>query len=133
MIGLSFIFKNSIKTQVKGEIKRLSNKNDNEYCATFGSINVDLSDEKFDGCTLTSVFGGVKCDLRNAIIKNDIVINVGAIFGGVIIYVPDNVNIKINSTSIFGGVSDERKIKNKDNKITIYINATCLFGGCEIK
>ena len=133
MIGLSFLFKDTIKTKVKKEIKKIGKKNDKEYCATFGGINVNLKDESFDGCSLTAVFGGVKCDLRDAIIKENVVINVSAIFGGVTVYVPDNVDIKINSTPIFGGVSDDRKTKNKDNKVTIYINATCMFGGCEIK
>ena len=133
MIGLSFIFKDTIKTKVKKEIKKIGKKNDKEYCATFGGINVNLKEEEFDGCNLTAVFGGVKCDLKDAIIKEDVVINVSAIFGGVTIYVPDNADVKINSTPIFGGVTDERKTKVKDNKVTIYINATCMFGGCEIK
>ena len=61
------------------------------------------------------------------------IINASAIFGGITIYVPENVNVKITSTSMFGGVSDERKLKNKDAKHTIYINATSVFGGVEIK
>ena len=72
-------------------------------------------------------------DLRDSIINEDIVINTSSIFGGITVYIPENVNVKITSTSIFGGVSDERKNKNKEAKYTIYINATCLFGGVDIK
>ena len=55
-----------------------------------------------------------------------------SIFGGIDIIVPKDVNIKVTSTSIFGGV--ENKVKNNTtNKKTIYINATCLFGGVDIK
>ena len=47
------------------------------------------------------------------------------------ILVDDDVNVVVNSTSIFGGV--ENKTKSNDVKYTIYVNATCLFGGVDIK
>ena len=135
IVGLSMIFKDALKTKVKEDIKKLNKRNPNskEYCSTFGGQNVDFTNEIFKGCELTAVFGGVKCNLKDATIEENCVINTSVIFGGVTIYTPENVNVKIVSTSIFGGVSDERKIKTKDSKVTIYINATCVFGGVEIK
>ena len=133
IIGLSIIFKDALNSKVKKEIKKLNKNGSKEYAATFGGQTVDFSKEEFEGCSLTAVFGGVKCDLRESIIKEDTVINASSIFGGITIYVPENVNVKINSTPIFGGVSDERKNKTKDNEHTIYINATSIFGGVEIK
>ena len=133
LIGLSIIFKDLINNKVKKEIKKLNKSNLKEYCATFGSQNVNFDNEEFKGCSLNAVFGGVKCDLKDAIIKEDTVIDASAIFGGITIYVPENVNVKVSSTPIFGGVSDERKSKNKDTKVTLYINATSIFGGVEIK
>lgn len=133
IIGLSIIFKDVLNSKVKKEIKKLNKNGSKEYAATFGGQTVDFSKEEFEGCSLTAVFGGVKCDLRESIIKEDTVINASSIFGGITIYVPENVNVKINSTPIFGGVSDERKNKTKDNEHTIYINATSIFGGVEIK
>ena len=54
-------------------------------------------------------------------------------FGGIDIYVPENVKVKVQATSVFGGV-DKSKINDTDDaKHTVYINATCLFGGIEIK
>ena len=94
---------------------------------------MDFANEEFKGCDLSAVFGGIKCNLKDAIIKEDIAINTSSIFGGITIYVPSDVNVKITSTSIFGGVSDERKKKTRDGKVTIYIEATNLFGGVEIK
>lgn len=134
-IGFSIIFKDSLNKKVKEKIKELNKdkKNDKEYSAVFGEQKLDFSDEKFDGCEINAVFGGVSCDLRNATLKEDCVINASSIFGGITIRVPNNVNVKVTSTPIFGGVSDERKKRNNDSKITLYINATCLFGGVEIK
>lgn len=133
MFGLSLIFKDTINSKIKKEIKKLSKNTDKEYCSTFGSQMVEFDNEEFKGCNLNAVFGSTKCDLKEAIIKEDCVINASAIFGSVTILVPKDVNVKITSTPIFGGVSDERKKKVKDAKITIYINATCMFGGIEIK
>ena len=79
------------------------------------------------------MFGGVKCDLRNAIIESDVVINVSATFGGIEIYVPLNVKIEIKSIPIFGGVDNKASTKTDENSHTIYINSTAIFGGVEIK
>ena len=70
--------------------------------------------------------------MREAKIKEDVVINTSAIFGGIDIIVADDVNIKIKSNSIFGGVNNKKK-NNTDKKYTIYVNASCLFGGVDIK
>ena len=132
IVGLSLIFKDTMNSKVKEEIKKLQNNSGKEYYATFSAQNLDFPNEDFNNCTLNAIFGGIKCNLQKAHIKRDALINVVSVFGGITIYVPDNVNIKVNSTSIFGGVSNEKKTDNEE-KETIYINATCLFGGVEIK
>ena len=126
--GLSFIFKGKIKTKNIENVKTVGGTN---YNATFSGQNLDFSKEEFTGTKLDAVFGGIKCDLRNAIINDDIVIEASAIFGGITILVPKDVNVKITSTSIFGGVDGKSKM-DKPGK-TIYVNATCLFGGVEVK
>ena len=60
------------------------------------------------------------------------IINASSICGGIDLIVPKGVNVKVNSTSIFGGVSN-KIVNDKDNKVTVYVNANCLFGGVEIK
>ena len=134
IIGLSLIFKNTFNNKINNEIKKLNNKNtkDNEYCATFSGQRIDFPNEEFKGATLNSVFGSITCDLREAKIKEDVVINASSVFGGIDIIVPDDVNIKIKSNSIFGGVNNKKK-NNEDKKYTIYVNASCLFGGVDIK
>ena len=126
--GLSFIFKGKIKTKNIENVKTVGGTN---YNATFSGQNLDFSKEEFTGTKLDAVFGGIKCDLRNAIINDDVVIEASAIFGGITILAPKDVNVKITSTSIFGGVDGKSKM-DKPGK-TIYVNATCLFGGVEVK
>lgn len=134
-VGLSFIFKDVFNKKINNEIKKLNEnmKNENEYCATFSGQTAIFDGEEFRGTTLTAVFGGVKCDLRRAIINENQIVNCSAIFGGIDIYVPEDVKVKIKSNSIFGGVSDNKKYYDKEDAKVIYVNATCIFGGVEIK
>ena len=101
--------------------------------ATFSSATFDYTGEVFEGAQLDAVFGGIKCDLRGAVINGDCVINASAVFGGIDIYVPGGMNVKVNSTSIFGGVSGKERRNDPANQHTLYLNATCLFEGVEIK
>lgn len=133
IFGLSIIFKDVINNKIKNEMKKVNNKDSKEYCAIFSSQQFNMANEEFKGCELNCVFGGIDIDLRDAKIKNDAIINASAIFGGIEIIVPENVNVKIVSNSIFGGTSDERKNKTTNEKITLYINATAIFGGIDIK
>lgn len=133
VIGLSIIFKDTINKNVTKRIKELGKDNQEDYYATFSSQDLNFDKESFKGCNLNAVFGGIKCDLTTAKIKSDVVINTSCIFGGITIIVPDDVNVKISSIPIFGGVSDDRKKRKNDNEITIYVKSTCMFGGVEIK
>lgn len=135
IIGLSLIFKNNINKEVSEKIKKLNeNLSSNDgYTATFSGQNLNFDGEEFKGSNLNAIFGGIKLDLRKAIINEDIVINASSIFGGIDIYIPDNCKVKIKSNSIFGGVSNNKKCTVDDNSYTIYINASCMFGGVEIK
>lgn len=109
-------------------------KNGNEprtACACFSTFELKCDGEAFDGAELTAAFGSVKCDLRNALIEKDCAIKVSAVFGGIDILVPSNVNVKVDSTSIFGGITN--KTDSYKDAPTIYINGICMFGGVEIK
>ncbi len=133
MVGIYFIFKDSINKKVTDKIKELNRTGLKEYAATFGENKINMQNEEFDGADLTAVFGAVDMDLRGAIIKKEQVINVTAIFGGVEIKVPENINVKVKSTSIFGGVGNKINNSKEENVPTIYVNAFCMFGGADIK
>lgn len=138
IIGCSILFSGLISKTVGKKMtelnKNINDKNANEYYATFSEQKVDLQNEEFRGADLNAVFGSASLNLNQAIIKGDQIVNASAIFGGITIFVPQNVNIKIRSTPIFGGVSNKTARSNTpDNAMTIYINAFCLFGGVEIR
>ena len=62
-----------------------------------------------------------------------ICIAAAAVFGGIDIFLPENVNVKISSNSVFGGVSEKKHRAPVDGNATVYINATGMFGGVDIK
>ena len=117
---------NEIMKKLKLEGKELK-----AGCATFSSCDLNYDGEVFEGAELTATFGAVECNLRNAIIEKDCAIQISAIFGGIEILVPDNINVKVNCNSIFGGTSNKTAVHQ--NAPTIYISGICMFGGVEIK
>ncbi len=136
IIGISLIFKDTFNQKTKNAIKKLNGSSENSQesiNAIFSSQDINYENRLFKGVELNAIFGAIKLDLKKAIINDDVVINLSSIFGGIDIYVPEDINVKVSSTSIFGGISDKRIQKCKDSSITIYINATCLFGGVDVK
>lgn len=133
-IGLKMVFGGIFGNKANEiiNIQKQNGKLPKSCCATFSGSDMVFDGEVFDGAELTAVFGGVKCDLRGAIIEHDCAVTASAIFGGIDILLPPNVNVKVNSNSIFGGFSN--KIHNKEeNAVTIYISGTAMFGGVDIK
>ena len=100
--------------------------------AIFGGKELNFDGQVFEGCELTAIFGGVDCDLSGAIIEKDCTVKATAIFGGVDIIMPRGVNVKVNSTSIFGGTDDNSE-KSPDAPVTLYVETVSIFGGVELK
>lgn len=130
IIGLVILFNEVLRRKVKEKIAS-SNQELESIIATFAEQKVNKDGEEFTGANIEAVFGGTTLDLRDANIKKESFIKASAIFGGVTIYVPDNINVKVTSTPIFGGVTN--KTSRKEKQDTLYIDAFCLFGGIEIK
>ena len=133
IIGLTFIFKDTFNRKVSEKIKELNKSGLKEYAATFSGSKIQMQDEAFEGANLTAVFGGLDFDLNGAKIEEEKAINATAIFGGIDIIVPAGVNVKVKSSSLFGGVDNKVKNISGENIPTIYIDAFCMFGGVDIK
>ena len=133
-IGLLLVFKDVLSINGK-EIKKINanNKESNNYIAIFGSQDLKFEDEKVENLDLKSLFGGIKLDLIYEKIEKDIVINTLSVFGGIDIYVPDDVKVKVSSTPFFGGVEVKRGKQSSKKEITIYLNSVCIFGGVDVK
>ena len=133
IVGLKMVFSGLLGTRAGEMMKKMKRegKEPRTGCATFSGCNLNYDGEVFEGAELTAVFGGVRCDLRRAVIDKDCAIEVSAIFGGIDILVPPGVNVKVNANSIFGGVSN--KTAAHANAPTVYVGGMCMFGGVDIK
>lgn len=147
VIGLKIIFQGATRKTIKvdksvyigghtdgqsdgqGEFHK---SNRQEYSSVFASNNVKVTDQ-FLGTNLNAVFGAVVLDLREAVINSDVEISATAVFGGIDIFVPIGINVKVNNIPIFGGVSNKTGYTPEPGAPTIYLNSTTMFGGIDIK
>lgn len=134
VLGVRLIFRDTFRKKELAVFKQVHESGSyKEYSAVFSDQNLDFNNEPFEGAKLTAVFGGIKCDLRKAVLSNDAYVEIESIFGGVDLLLPDNVNVKITSDSVFGGVTNKKASANKENLPTVYVKAACIFGGADIK
>ncbi|MBQ8203686.1 MAG: hypothetical protein IJZ75_05340 [Clostridia bacterium] len=130
-IGLKLIIKAFSKKTDKQMVKLDQGSNTTSAYAIFSGKDLNFSGQTFEGAKLTTVFGGIMCDLRGANIEKDCVIKTFTAFGGLEIIVPENVNVVDNTECIFGGVSNTT-VSATDTP-TVYISGPCVFGGIDIR
>ncbi|MCK8620988.1 LiaF domain-containing protein [Prevotella sp. E13-27] len=89
--------------------------------------------EAFHGARLDAFCGGIRMDLREAVITEDEEIDVHTFCGGIELFVPTTVNVEVKSQSFIGGVGNHAT-RNADPKApTIHIVASNFLGGVDIK
>ena len=133
VVGLKLIFRGIFGNKANEMMKKMKSegKTPRSGFAAFSGCEMDYNGEIFEGAELNAIFGGIECNLTNAVIEKDQAIQATAIFGGIDIFVPENVNVKVDSFNIFGGASN--KSHSNPEAPTIHVNAICLFGGIDIK
>lgn len=89
--------------------------------------------EAFHGARLDAFFGGIRLDLRDAVISEDEEIDIHTFLGGVELYVPSQVNVIVKSHSFFGGVGDETVNCPDKDACCLHITASNFFGGVSVK
>ncbi len=103
-----------------------------EYCAAFGENKISIR-EKFYGANVWSVFGSVVLDLRDAVIEENAVIAVYAIFGGGQVLLPPHVKLRISNIPVFGGVNSHFQSSPDSSASVVYLNSVCWFGGIDVR
>jgi predicted membrane protein len=87
---------------------------------------------------ISAVFSGVELDFTQLELSHDVNkvhIKVSSVFGGVILYVPEDWNIMIQKTGVFGSFTDNRPCNASQtaNGKPVYLELEAVFGGGEIK
>jgi predicted membrane protein len=103
-------------------------------CAvSFGGDEYVYRGEAFHGARLDASFGGIRLDLRDAIITEDEEIDIHTFIGGVELFVPSTVNVVVKSRSIFGAVGNETLRNDNPQAHYLHVVASNIIGGVSIK
>lgn len=132
IIGLLIIFKDFIFKKFR-KSNFILNIGAKPYIAILGAQNINYDGKKFAGCDIVAVLGGVEIDLRNAIIEKNVEISAITILGGGEIFLPKNVQVKVTSLPILGGIDNKVKNQISNNAPTVHVNVTCILGGLGIR
>lgn len=132
IIGLTIIFNGATPKKV-APLKYEETTDAPNISAIFGGSSPNFSGFPFKGSNSIAIFGGVELNLRNAIITENCVINCTCVFGGIDIFVPHNVNVRLEGVPIFGGTDNNCKPTLDPNAPTILVKYVCVFGGIDIK
>ena len=111
---------------------KIDRDHDGEETAVFSDRKYSFNGQRFTGGNYTAVFGGLELDLRGAIIDANVNINVNSAFGTVKIYLPNNVNVKLNGDNVFGGSKNLHTDIGIAGAPTVFINADNAFGSVSV-
>jgi predicted membrane protein len=77
----------------------------------------------------------VELDFSQAKLEgNQATIEVTAMFGGIDVFVPRDWKVVVDASAILGGVDNKhRQAEESVIKATLFVKATALFGGIDIK
>jgi predicted membrane protein len=103
----------------------------------FGGVHRKIDSQEFEGGQVFAAFGGVELDLRGAATKKEeVVIDASAVFGGVEILAPEDWNVSVTGTGIFGGYEDEtvaRPVSGQQQRPRLVVTGSAIFGGVNVK
>ena len=89
--------------------------------------------EPFHGARLDAFCGGLRLDLREAVITEDEEIDIHTFMGGIELIVPKEINIVVKSRSFIGGVSNHAGMSVKNDAPSLHVIASNFFGGVSIR
>lgn len=127
VIGLSVIFRRP------GMDHKLTEQQSDDVSAILGGVDHVNKSEDYKGGKITAIMGGVKIDLRKAVIKDEATLDVFALMGGVELIVPENVVVKSKAMVIMGGIENKAQTTAEKRSPTLYITGEIFMGGVEVK
>jgi predicted membrane protein len=102
----------------------------------FGGGDRVISSQAFKGGRVTAIFGGSKYNMNSAeLAKGRNVIDIFTVFGGCKFIIPEDWEVKIEVSAVFGGFSDKRHIRKdvpRDPSKELIIKGIAIFGGGDI-
>ena len=129
--GLMIIFKGKVGNQDKLIAK---DGNQDAICnivAVMSGNKLQNSSQDFLGGEINCVMGGVELDLRSASMQSEATLNVFAMWGGIVLKVPNDWTVVSHGSPILGGI-DDKTVPPMLNAKKLYIKGYAIMGGVEI-
>lgn len=105
--------------------------------ALFGGAERQVTSQQFKGGNATALFGGIDIDMRQAqLAEGEHSLHLTALFGGVDVFVPQDWEVTVTGTPLFGSLEDKRakaRASEVPVKGRLHINVFVMFGGVEVK
>jgi hypothetical protein len=134
--GLIVIFKDRMvpSHSTSGSDAPLSSGSDSkiDVVAVMSGNQGKNSSSDFRGGEITAIMGGVELDLRGASIQTEAVLNVFAVWGGIVLKVPNDWTVINNGIAIMAGIDDQTVPAMNSGK-RLVITGYAIMGGVEIK
>lgn len=109
----------------------LSTDSDFSETAVLGGVDRQNNSQSFHGGEAAAFMGGVKIDLRDAVMQgNEATINVTGVMGGVELHVPRTWTVVNRVTPVLGGVEDRSHSSGGDKRLIV--EGTVVMGGLQI-
>jgi predicted membrane protein len=100
--------------------------------AIMGGFKRMNNSQDFRGGELTAIMGGFELDLREASIKEEAVLDIFAMMGGMTMRIPEDWLVIFDVTPFMGGYDDKTRPPKESTK-RLVIKGTTIMGGIEIK
>jgi predicted membrane protein len=100
--------------------------------AIMGGSRRYITSKDFQGGNLFAMMGGIEIDLHDADIQTEATLDVFAMMGGIVLRVPEDWQIVVNTLPIMGGV-DDKTHPPTDAAKRLHITGFLMMGGIEIK
>jgi len=132
-VGLWVIFRPRFRG-VPGETPKVTQDDLGAFVMFWGSDHI-VKSQAFRGGKATAMFGGIDIDLRDAkLAGGEATLDLTAMFGGIEVKAPLDWNVVVDSHALLGGVDNKHRGKaGGESTATLYVKATALFGGIDIK
>ncbi|MFZ6642971.1 LiaI-LiaF-like domain-containing protein [Undibacterium sp. TC4M20W] len=129
--GLMVIFKGKI-----GDQEKLINNGTNQdaicnIVAVMSGNKLQNSSQEFRGGEINCIMGGVELDLRAASMQSEATLNVFAMWGGIVLKIPNDWTVVSHGSPILGGF-DDKTVPPMLNAKKLYIKGYAVMGGVEI-
>ncbi len=141
---IKFIFAYAaVRTSVKVAGKLIDKYNENSeimeagdvrnYSIAFNGRDIKITDELFNGATVNAICSGLKLNLGDAIIEDDVNIYCKSTMSGITIIVPDNVKVDISAKSKLSALANHVPNINDETAPTIHIHSDNFLSGLDVK